>query len=163
MPNLIEFKATKFKAVALIVLAAALCVAQSASEYEDPSVIHVAGKLNCNCGCKLNMACIMPPTGLCPVCRENKIRISNMLKQGMSEQQILNQYVKDQGQQVLVVEPGLFGFTGPYIALGLGLLAVLFVIRRLKHTKPAPITAPANDAVLARYQSQIEKDLEKLD
>jgi cytochrome c-type biogenesis protein CcmH/NrfF len=158
MPNL-----KKLKAVALVVLATALCIGQSANDYEDPSVVHIAGKLNCNCGCHLNMACVMPPSGVCPVCRENKIRISNMLKQGMSEQQILDQYVKDQGQQVLVVSPGVFGFTGPYIALGIGMLAVLFVIRRLKHTKPAPVAAPASDAELARYQDQIEKDLAKFD
>lgn len=158
MPNL-----GKFKGVALVVLATALCIGQSANDYEDPSVIHVAGKLNCNCGCHLNMACIMPPSGVCPVCRENKIRIANMLKQGMSEQQILDQYVKEQGQQVLVVPPGIFGFTGPYIALGVGLVAVLFVIKKMKQTKAVPAVAPANDTELARYRDQIEKDLEKLD
>lgn len=158
MPN-----RAKLKGFALVFVAAALCVAQSASEYESPAVNHIAGKLNCNCGCKLNMACIMPPTGVCPVCRENKIRISNMLKQGMSEQQVLDQYVKEQGQQVLVVPPGVFGFIGPYIALGAGLLAVLFVIRKLKQSKPVPVVAPANDAEFARYQDQIEKDLQKID
>lgn len=153
----------KFKTLALVFVAAALCLAQSASEYETPEVNHIAGKLNCNCGCKLTMACVMPPTGVCPTCRENKIRISGMLKQGLSEKQILDQYVKEQGQQVLVVPPGTFGFTGPYIALALGLVAVLFAIRKLKTTKAAPVAAPANDAELARYHDQIEKDLAKLD
>jgi len=153
----------KFKASLLIAAVATLCVAQTASEYEVPAVIGIAGKLNCNCGCHLNMACVMPPSGVCPVCKENKIRIANMLKSGMTEKQILDQYVKDQGQKVLVIPPGIGGFTGPYIALGLGLLAVLFGIRRYRGLKPAPIVAPGNDAELARYHDQIEKDLEKLD
>ncbi len=153
----------KFKASALIVLAAALCVAQSASEYESPAVVGIAGKLNCNCGCHLNMACIMPPSGVCPVCKDNKIKIANMLKAGMTEKQVLDQYVKEQGQQVLVVPPGIFGFTGPYIALGIGLLGVLLAIRYFKGVKTAPAVAPANDSELARYHDQIEKDLEKLD
>lgn len=153
----------KLKGVALVVLATALSIGQSANDYESPAVNHIAGKLNCNCGCHLNMACIMPPSGVCPVCRENKIRISNMLKQGLTEQQVLDQYVKEQGQQVLVVPPGVFGFTGPYIALGIGLIAVLFVIRKLKQSKPVPVAAPANDAEFARYQDQIEKDLQKID
>lgn len=154
----------KFKTLALVFLAAALCLAQSASEYDSHEVVNIAGKLYCNCGgCKLTMACVMPPTGVCPTCRENKIRISGMLKQGMSEKQILDQYVKEQGQQVLVVPPGTFGFTGPYIALALGLVAVLFAIRKLKTTKAAPVAAPANDAELARYHDQIEKDLAKLE
>ena len=53
----------QYKASALIVLAAALCVAQTANEYESPAVVGIAGKLNCNCGCHLNMACVMPPSG----------------------------------------------------------------------------------------------------
>ena len=153
----------QYKASALIVLAAALCVAQTANEYESPAVVGIAGKLNCNCGCHLNMACVMPPSGVCPVCKENKIKIANMLKGGMSEQQILNQYVKEQGAQVLVVPPGIFGFTGPYIALGVGLLGVLLAIRYFRRLKPAPAVAPANDSELARYHDQIEKDLENLD
>jgi|WetSurMetagenome_2_1015567.scaffolds.fasta_scaffold200132_2 cytochrome c-type biogenesis protein CcmH/NrfF len=153
----------KFKAVLLVGFAAAFCVAQTASEYETPQINGIAKRLNCNCGCHLDMACVMPPSGVCPVCKENKIRIANMLKSGMSEQQVLDQYVKDQGPGVLVVPPGMLGFTGPYIALALGGLALYFVIRRLKTLKPAPAVAPANDAELAKYQAQIDKDLDKLD
>ena len=153
----------KLKASLLVLMAAAFCVAQSASEYESPEVNGIAKKLNCNCGCKLNMACIMPPTGVCPVCKENKIRIANMLKQGKSETEILNTYVKEQGQAVLVVPPGQFGFAGPFIALGIGLVVVFFVIKRYRALRPAPVAAPADDTELARYQSQIEKDLSKLE
>ena len=153
----------KFRAGILIVVAAMACVAQTASEYESPRINGIAKKLNCNCGCHLDMACVMPPSGVCPVCKENKIRIANMLKSGMTEQQVLDQYVKDQGPAVLVVPPGIMGFTGPYIALALGALALFFVIRHLKGIKPAPAVAPASDAELAKYQAQIDKDLDKLD
>jgi cytochrome c-type biogenesis protein CcmH/NrfF len=153
----------KFKAGLLVAVAATLCVAQTASEYETPQINGIAKKLNCNCGCHLDMACVMPPSGVCPVCKENKIKMAQMLKAGMTEQQILDQYVKEQGPGVLVKQPGVLGFTGPYIALGLGGLALLFVIRRLKTLKPAPAVAPANDAELAKYQAQIDKDLDKLD
>ena len=144
-------------------VAAALCVAQSASEFETPAVNGIAKKLNCNCGCKLNMACVMPPTGLCPVCRDNKIRIAKMLQDGMSEPEILKAYVSEQGEKVLVVPPGQFGFAGPFIALGIGLGVVLLVIRRYRGLKPAPVAAPADDAELARYQKQIDRDLAKLE
>lgn len=153
----------KLKASILVVVAAAMCVAQSASEYETPAVNGIAKKLNCNCGCHLDMACVMPPTGICPVCRENKIRIAKMLSEGKTEAEILKTYVNEQGQQVVVVPPGFFGFGGPYIALAVGLGVVFLVIRRYRGLKPAPVATPANDAELARYQSQIEKDLEKLE
>jgi cytochrome c-type biogenesis protein CcmH/NrfF len=153
----------KFKAGLLIAVAASLCVAQTASEYETPQINGIAKKLNCNCGCNLDMACVMPPSGVCPICRENKIKMANMLKSGMTEQQILDQYVKEQGPAVLVHQPGVLGFTGPYIALALGGLALFFVIGRLKKLKPAPVVSPASDAELAKYQAQIDKDLDKLD
>src|SRR6185295_15966986 len=153
----------KLKASLLVIVAAALCVAQSASEFETPQVNGIAKKLNCNCGCHLHMACVMPPTGLCPVCRENKVRIAKMLKDGMSEPEILNAYVKEQGEKVLVIPPGQFGFAGPFIALGIGLGVVFLAIRRYRGLKPAPVAAPADDAELARYQKQIDKDLAKLE
>jgi cytochrome c-type biogenesis protein CcmH/NrfF len=153
----------KFKASLLIAFAAALCLAQSASDYETPEVNRIAAKLQCDCGCKLNMACVMPPTGVCGVCRDNKVRIAGMLKQGMSEREILNQYVKERGEAVLVNPPGVFGFAGPYIALALGLVVVALVIRRYRHLRPAPAVAPADDREFERYHDQIEKDLAKLD
>ena len=153
----------KLKASFLVILAAALCVAQTASEFETPEVNGIAKMLNCNCGCHLHMACVMPPTGLCPVCRENKIRIAKMLQEGKSQTEILNTYVKEQGQQVLVIQPGRFGFAGPFIALGIGLAGVLLAIRRYRGLKPAPVAPAADDAELARYQKQIDKDLAKLE
>ena len=70
----------KTKASLLVLLATALCLAQTATEYESPAVNHIAGMLNCNCGCKLRMDCVMPPTGICPVCKAAKMRIANMQK-----------------------------------------------------------------------------------
>jgi cytochrome c-type biogenesis protein CcmH/NrfF len=153
----------KLKASLLILAAATLCLAQSASEYETAEVNGVAAKLNCSCGCKLSMACVMPPTGMCPVCRENKIRIAKMLADGMSEREILKTYASEQGAGVLVVPPGEFGFAGPFIALGLGLGVVLLGIRRYRRLRPAPVVAPADDAEFSRYHDQIEKDLAKLE
>ena len=149
----------KLKASVLIALATALCVGQTANEYETPEVLGIAAKMNCNCGCKLNMACVMPPDGLCPVCKMNRMRIANMLQDGMTEQAILDTYVSEQGKQVLVNPPGLFTFAGPYIALGFGLVIVMFVIQRYRRLKPAPVAAPAGDEELERYHDQIEKDL----
>ena len=153
----------KFKPGLLIAIAAGLCVAQTASEYETPQINGIAKRLNCNCGCHLDMACVMPPSGVCEVCKTNKIKMANMLRAGMSEQQILDQYVKEQGPAVLVHQPGILGFTGPYIALALGGLALFFAIVYLKRLKPAPAVAPASDAQLAKYQAQIDNDLDKLD
>jgi len=153
----------KWKASALIVLATVLCVAQTATEYESADVVGIAGKLQCNCGCHLNMACVMPPTGICPTCKAAKIRIANMRQEGKSEQQILDTFVSEMGPSVLVVPPGIGGFSAPYIAIALGLGLVVFVIRRYRRLRPAQVGPAADDAQLSRYHDQIEKDLAKLE
>lgn len=151
------------KASLLVAVATALCLAQSATEYESKDVMHVAGMLNCNCGCKLRMDCVMPPSGLCPVCKAARMRIANMQKAGTSDSQILDQFVAENGAGILAVSPGKFGTSAPYIALLMGLGVVFIVISRYRHLRPAPRVPAGDDAALARYHDQIEKDLSKLE
>src|ERR1700759_5723680 len=126
----------KWKASLLIAMATVMCVAQTATEYETEDVVRIAGKLQCNCGCHLNMACVMPPNGICPVCKAAKIRIANMRQAGKSEQQVLDTFVTEMGPSVLVVRPGVGGFSAPYIALVLGIGLVAFVIHRYRRFRP---------------------------
>ena len=143
--------------VAAMTLAA---LAQTAAELDSPEVNRVAIKFNCDCGCNLNMACKMPPDGRCPVCQRNKTKILSMQKAGMNDQQIIDRYVADSGKAILVVEPGIAGFLGPYVALGMGLLAVIYTIRRYLRKKPALAGGPDVDpATLA----QIEKETANFD
>src|SRR5262249_41114212 len=145
--------------------AAALCVAQSATEYEGPAVMKVAGKMNCNCSCKQNMACQMQPA--CGVCKTARLKILAMQQAGKSEPEILNSFVAEMGPDVLVKPPGARGVMGSYAARASGLGLVFFETRRYRRPKPAvagaPAADPAADALLDRYHDQIEKDLEKLD
>ena len=151
------------KASLLVAIATALCLAQTATEYESPAVMRVAGKLNCNCSCHLRMDCVMPPSGLCGVCKAARIRIANMQKEGQTEGQILDQFVAENGAGVLAVSPGTFGNSAPYIALLVGLGVVFLSIRYYRRLRPAPAVAAGDDATLSRYHDQIEKDLSKLE
>ena len=153
----------KTKASLLVILATALCLAQTATEYESPDVIHVAGMLNCNCGCHLRMDCVMPPTGICPVCKAAKIHIANLQKEGKTDRQVLDQFVAENDASILAVSPGPWGNATPYLALALGLGVVFLAIRRYRSLRPAPKVAHGDDAMLSRYHDQIEKDLSKLD
>lgn len=149
----------KFKTAFLVLLLGAVALAQSASEWDSHAVNDIAAKLKCNCGCKQDIACTMPPYP-CPVCKMNKVRIYNMMSSGMTEQQIVDEYVKEQGPDVLVVHPGAAGNLGPWAAVAVGLLLVVMVIRRFRmRAVAAPASAPVDPAVL----EQIEQDLKKLD
>jgi cytochrome c-type biogenesis protein CcmH/NrfF len=147
----------KWKTSLLVAVLAAAGLAQTASDFEAPQVNRVAEKLNCNCGCNLNMACLMPPYP-CPVCRKAKAKIISMQADGKSDQQILDQFAQEYGKDIVAVGPGVLGVVGPYAALALGLGIVLLVIRR--YMRPTPATAPEVDAATLE---RIEKDLAKLD
>src|SRR5712691_12820926 len=108
----------------LIAIMMVAALGQTATDLDSPPVNRIAAKLKCNCGCNQNMACVMPPG--CPVCKTNKAKMVNMQKSGMSDQQILDQYVAENGKDVLIVPPGIAGVLGPYVALSLGFLLVLW-------------------------------------
>lgn len=148
------------RSLAGLVIVVAICLAQSASELEAPQVNRVAEKLSCTCGCNLNMACKMEPWP-CHVCKGAKTKIVAMQAEGKSDSQILDQFVQENGRQILAVGPGPLGVIGPYAALALGLVLVVWVIRRFS-TRKQPVTA-VDAAVLDRYHERIEKDLAKLD
>jgi len=149
----------RWKSSFLVALLAAVALAQSASEWDSSAVNGIAAKLKCSCGCKQDIACTMPPYP-CPVCKMNKVRIFNMLSQGMTESQILDTYVQENGKDVLEVRAGAEGLIGPIVAIFGGLALVIVVIRRMRRQNAAvPAGAPVDPEVLA----QIEKDLAKLD
>ena len=140
----------------LIAVLTVIAFAQSAPPWDTREINAIAGKLNCNCGCKQHMDCQMQPG--CPECKRNKQKMLSMRQAGMSEGQILDQFVKEQGKDVLVVPPGIMGVVGPYLALTLGLGLVILVMRRYLRQKPAPV--PEVDPAMLE---KIEKDMAKLD
>src|ERR1700731_809100 len=144
-------------------LLAGICFAQSAEELESPAVNRIADRLNCPCGCKTNMACRMDPYP-CRTCWDNKKKILQMEQAGLSDQAILDAFSKEMGPHVVVVPPGILGSLSFYTAAALGLILVVFVIRKLSRKETAVDAAGApHDPLLDRYHDQIEKEVEKLD
>jgi len=151
-----------------LALFAGVSFAQSAEQLESPAVNRIATRLSCPCGCKTNMACRMDPYP-CRTCWENKKKILQMQQAGMSDQAILDEFAKEMGPSVVVVPPGTLGALSFYAAGALGLVAVLFLIRKYSRKPPVVAGAPPGsgapdaDPLLARYHDQIEKEVEKLD
>ncbi len=138
--------------------------AQSAEQLESPAVNRIAQRLNCPCGCKMNMACRMDPYP-CRTCWDNKKKILAMQQAGMSDDAILAKFSEEMGPNVIIVPPGILGSLSFYTAAALGLILVVFVIRKYSRKAPAAATASGapEDPLLARYHDQIEKEVEKLD
>jgi cytochrome c-type biogenesis protein CcmH/NrfF len=148
--------------VVLAGLLSALGFAQTATELETPAVNRVAEKLNCPCGCKMNMACRMDPYP-CGTCREAKIKILAMQTSGKSDEQILNQFAQENGKDMLVQPPGLMGVGGICLAAAIGLGMVLVAIRRLRRP-PVVAAGPEIDAAtLGRIDKELSRDVDELD
>jgi cytochrome c-type biogenesis protein CcmH/NrfF len=143
-------------------LALAPALAQTAEDLESAAVNRVATRLNCPCGCKTNMACRMDPYP-CRTCVDNKKKILKFQAAGMSDQAILDQFSQEMGKEVVAIPPGVLGSLSFYTAAALGLILVLFVIRKYSRKTVPVAAAAADDAALHRYHDQIEKEVDKLD
>ena len=141
----------------LLALAAGFSLAQTAVDLDSAPVNRVAKKLACSCGCAQDMTCQMEPG--CGICKRAKTRIFAEQAAGKSDSQILDAFAAENGKQILNVTPGMFGTAGPFVALALGGILVLLVIRRYRKPQAAGHAPEIDPEVMKR----IDKDMAKLD
>jgi cytochrome c-type biogenesis protein CcmH len=136
---------------------------QTASQKPSVDVRRVGARLKCQCGCPDSVAtCIMLE---CSFSKPAKERIAQMQAVAMSDQQIVQAFVRDNGPGIYLAPPNAFGWIVPYAAVFAGLAAILLFV--LKYRKPKPLAEIGNpeieDPELAKYKDQIEKQLANLD
>jgi cytochrome c-type biogenesis protein CcmH/NrfF len=153
----------RFRSSLLAILLAAAALAQTASQKPSLDVRRVAHRLACQCGCKDSVAtCSMLE---CHFSKPAKEKIAKMQGDGASDQTILEAFVKEFGQGVLLDEPSAYGWIVPYTMLALGLVVIWLFIRRYRKPKPLTEMGPMeiDDPALEKYRDQIERDLSKMD
>ena len=153
----------RFRSSFLALLIAVAALAQTASEKPSVDVRRVGARLQCQCGCKDSVAtCSMLE---CHFSKPAKERIAQMQSVGMSDEQIVQAFVRDYGAGIYLAPPNAFGWIVPYSVAGIGLLGIVLVLR--KYMKPKVITdlgpVEIDDPALAKYKDQIEKDLSNMD
>ncbi len=144
-------------------MVAAVALAQTASEKPSVDVRRVGARLQCQCGCKDSVAtCSMLE---CHFSKPAKERIAQMQSVGMSDEQIVQAFIRDYGMAVFLATPNAWGWIVPYATAGFGLVIILLFLR--KYYKPRVMTdlgeIDADDPELAKYKEQIEKDTANLD
>jgi cytochrome c-type biogenesis protein CcmH/NrfF len=154
----------RFKSSIVAALLAVAALAQTASEKPSIDVRRVGARLACQCGCKDSVAtCSMLE---CHFSKPAKERIAQMQAVGMSDQQIVDAFIRDYGIGVYLAPPSPFGWIVPYSSVGLGLVVVWLFIRKY-YKKPQPLTelgpVEIDDPALAKYKDQIERDLANLE
>ena len=150
-------------AVALLLVCASLALAQTVSEKPGPDVRRVGQRLACKCGCKDSVAtCAMLECGFS---KPGKERIARMQAAGFSDQQIIDAFVRDYGPGIYLARPSAFGWSVPYISVGIGLVVIWFFIKKYRKPQPLVELGPVaiDDPELEKYKDQIERDLANLE
>src|SRR5664279_5803939 len=88
----------RFKSSLLLLVVAVVALAQTASEKPNVDVRRVGARLQCQCGCKDSVAtCSMLE---CHFSKPAKERIAQMQAVGMSDDQIVQAFIRDYGMAV---------------------------------------------------------------
>jgi cytochrome c-type biogenesis protein CcmH/NrfF len=160
----------KFSLLFLLVASSAAVIwAQTEAQIESDEVKRVGTHISCQCGaCNENVNCMMS-AGQCHFCKPARTQIYKMQSQGMSDGQIVQAFITEYGEKIFRHDPNSYFWVVPYISLGVGAIAILFILRRVRGhhqpLKPAVAGGPPvdDDPALARYRDAVEKDTEKLD
>jgi cytochrome c-type biogenesis protein CcmH len=147
----------------LVIVIAAAALAQTASEKPSVDVRRVGARIACQCGCKDSVAtCSMLE---CHFSKPAKEKIAQMQAVSMSDDQIVQSFIREYGQGVYLAPPNATGWIIPYAMVGAGLVMIWLFIK--KYRKPKPLTEigtmEIDDPELAKYKEQIEKDLANLE
>jgi cytochrome c-type biogenesis protein CcmH/NrfF len=164
----------RFKRGFLFLVLAGAAFAQSESQIESDEVKRVGSHINCQCGCKDNLNCMMSG-GQCHFCKPNRAKIFKMQQDGMDDASIIGSFKKEFGDLIYRPDPTSTFWIVPYLSFGVGLILVTFILMRMRsharHNGMTPVAAgghapPAShdaDDAFTRYRAAIEKDTEKLD
>ena len=156
----------KFRNSFLVLVLAAVCLPQTATQLVTPEIRRVGDKLACKCGvCNNTVAtCQMLE---CHYSLPSRQKIATMQKEGQSDETILASFVKESGISALASPPAegfnLLGYLMPILGVVAGLAAILLFMKNSKQ-KAIPATVPQLDnEMLARYKERIDKDMAKLE
>ncbi|HVN07277.1 MAG TPA: cytochrome c-type biogenesis protein CcmH [Bryobacteraceae bacterium] len=136
--------------------------ANTAAEKPSVDVRRVAAHIACQCGCKDSVAtCAMLE---CSFSKPAKEKIAKLQAAGWTDKAIIDEFVAEYGPGVYLGYPSAMGWIVPYLLILPGLAFIWWFVRRYRKPRPIPEIGPAVDeAELAKYREQIEKDLAHLD
>lgn len=115
----------------------------------------------------------MMSAGQCGFCKPARTKIFKLQQAGLSDQQIADNFTREYGPKIYRADPSALGWLVPYSTLAIGVVVVIWFVRRYYHPAAAgvvaatapgtgPQTPPAEDP-LGKYRDQIEHDLAHLE
>jgi len=155
----------KFRNSFLLLVLAAVCLPQTATQLVTPEIRRVGDKLACKCGvCNNTVAtCQMLE---CHYSLPARQKIATLQKEGQSDETILASFVKESGISALASPPAegfnILGYLMPIIGIVAGLGAIFLFLKKSRKAIPAAVP-PLDTEMLARYKERIDKDMAKLE
>lgn len=155
---------TRLRTIGLLFVVAGLSLPQNSTSYATPEIRRVGDRLACKCGGCVNTVGNCPMLG-CHYSVPAREKIAKQEAEGMSDQAIIDGFVKEIGIAALAAPPAegfnLVGWVMPFVAATLGLAAVLLYLKRLR--KPVVATSTPPPEIDEKYRKQIEADLAEMD
>lgn len=151
---------------ALILLLGILLPSSAAAQIFSPEVKKVSENFVCQCSCNHQLSgCGMLHCGSANPLRSE---IDQKLQAGMTEEQIVDDFVAKYGGVILSAPTGkgfdLVAWTLPVAALLAGLLVLYRVVRVWTRRRPLPASTPAiPEAIPEQYRNRMEKELKDFD
>ncbi len=118
---------------------AVAALAQTASEKPSVDVRRVGARLQCQCGCRVQWRRAVCWSATFPSPPRNGSRRCN--RWGWATGRIIDAFLQEYGAGIYLAPPNLFGMLVPYVAVGLGLLAIWWFIRRYRPPPLAEVDA----------------------
>ena len=153
----------KWQSSLILLMMAGLCLAQT-GDMVPPEVRRVGDKLACLCGSCNNTVATCQMVG-CHYTSPARARLSAMHKAGMSDEAIVDDFVKREGKKALAAPPAEgFHLTAwaatPLVSLG-GLAVIVLFIRRSRRKNEAEPELNADE--VSKYQQAAERELSRFD
>jgi cytochrome c-type biogenesis protein CcmH len=142
------------------------------TKYEnDPFVVDIEGKIRCTCGCNLSVYTCRTTDFTCTTSPAMHQRVIELVEQGKSAPQILDAFVAQYGESVLMAPPregfNILGYVVPGILITLvgGTLAWIMVRKtRVRLAEAGGARAAEPDSSLPPDQAaKLRAEMEKLE
>jgi cytochrome c-type biogenesis protein CcmH len=130
----------------------------------DPGIQALEKRLRCTCGCGLDVYTCRTTDFTCTTSPAMHQQVLALLDRGLTEEQVIQAFVEEYGESVLMAPPKEgFNLAAYFVpgALIIAASAVLFVVLRrwTRNAAPAPMAAGTTDATpeeLARLQRELD-------
>ncbi len=135
----------------------------------DAAIQAIEKQLKCTCGCGLDIYTCRTTDFTCPVSPGLHRRVVALADAGMSAEQIIATFVRENGIVMLMAPPARgFNLTAYFLPglaiLGTGAILVLAILRWSRRSRPVEATAgPAGPPATAAELEQLRHELARLD